>query len=72
LNDGGHRIVHDDWISKCVNDALVAAPGVAQAAVTTVEKGLRGQLGDRQLRPGELAEMAKQLLADLTKSGASP
>jgi hypothetical protein len=50
------------WVAKRVNEAAKASP-VSDTVVTAIEDELNGTMRERALRPGELTELAKRLLA---------
>jgi len=52
-----------DWVSNRVEAARAARPAVTENAATLMQEFLRGDFGQRQLRPAQLAEAAKELLA---------
>lgn len=58
----------DDWISKCVGDAKTATPLVTEDTATRLRQLLESQLSERQLRPAELTETARMLIADMLKA----
>ena len=59
-------IEKEDWISDRVSAAQKAHATVTEAAATRMKGLLKDQLCERQLRPTELTEAAKQLIADMT------
>lgn len=62
-----------DWIAKRILEARTAAP-VGDPVASRVEKELVGTMRERSLRPAELAELARGLIAatGLPKSEAAP
>ncbi len=60
----------DDWISKCVGDARKATPLVTEDTATRLRQLLESQLSERQLRPAELTETARILIADILKASS--
>jgi hypothetical protein len=51
-----------DWIKARLDEAAAAAP-VSPTVSTAINEQLRGLMRERALRPGELTELAKKLLA---------
>ena len=60
-----------DWITKRVQEAQEAHAGVTEAVAIRMTKLLMCELGEKQLRSGELAEIAKALITDMSTSGYS-
>jgi hypothetical protein len=54
------------WITARVAEALKTSP-VADAVASAIEEQLKGTMRERALRPAELTELAKSLLAAVTK-----
>jgi hypothetical protein len=52
----------DDWVTTRVNGARKAL-SVSDAVTTAIKDQLNGTMRERALRPGELTELAKTLLA---------
>jgi hypothetical protein len=51
-----------DWITARLQEAATTAP-VAAAVSAAIKHQLSGLMRERALRPGELTELAKKLLA---------
>jgi hypothetical protein len=56
-----------DWIAKRILEAQATA-SVEAAAASRLEKELNGTMRERALRNAELADLAKQLIADADPS----
>lgn len=54
----------DDWIGARVALAVAAKP-IADETAESVKTAMRTKMADRTLPPGELAKLAKELLAIL-------
>lgn len=59
-----------DWIDARFEDARKAYPTVTDDAATRLKELLKGQLSEQQLRPKELAETARVLIADMAAPAA--
>jgi hypothetical protein len=57
-----------DWIPARIAEARKLHAPVTEAVSTRLEKLLNGQLSERQLRPKELTDLAKTLIADMVSS----
>lgn len=54
-----------DWIDERFEATRKAHPAVTDDAATRMKELLKGQLGEQQLRPKDLAETARLLMADM-------
>lgn len=59
--------IKDDWVAMRVHDALKAAPVPIEVAFALGAE-LSGTMSERPLRPAELSDVARNLLAQSAKS----
>ena len=55
----------DQWVSTLINEARKTNPLVTDAALTTIEMLLKGQLSERKQTPAKLKEVARQLIREM-------
>ncbi len=55
----------EDWIDERLSNAKKAHSSVTDGAASRMRDLLKNQLGERHLRPMELAKLAEALIADM-------
>jgi hypothetical protein len=63
---------NNDWVTKRINAAIAANKLVSEKTGSKLKELLEGKLGESELRPKELAEVANSIIAELTSTSADP
>jgi hypothetical protein len=54
-----------DWIDKRLSEAKKSQPLVTDGVIERMKSLLKNEIGERPLTPKELADIAKELIADM-------